>query len=96
MGKFKSYHNVGDNLAQLMTKTFFAMLTLSDTSGTLSRKIKSAKKKEQEEEEEQPASIKHKTQASLHYNIQIHLPATKDADVYNAIFKSLKEHILAE
>lgn len=31
---------------------------------------------------------------SLHYNIQIHLPATKDLEVYNAIFKSLKEHLL--
>jgi len=29
----------------------------------------------------------------LHYNIQIHLPATKDIEVYNAIFKSLKEHL---
>lgn len=29
-----------------------------------------------------------------HYNIQIHLPATKDITVYNAIFKSLREHLL--
>jgi len=29
-----------------------------------------------------------------HYNIQIHLPATKDVSVYNAIFKSLREHLL--
>ncbi len=31
---------------------------------------------------------------SFHYNIQIHLPATTDISVYNAIFKSLKEHLL--
>ena len=31
---------------------------------------------------------------TLHYNIQIHLPATKDVEVFNAIFKSLKEHLL--
>ena len=30
----------------------------------------------------------------LNYNIQIHLPATKDIEVYNAIFKSLQEHII--
>lgn len=30
----------------------------------------------------------------FHYNIQIHLPATKDISVYNAIFKSLREHLL--
>jgi acetoin utilization deacetylase AcuC-like enzyme len=34
--------------------------------------------------------------SGLHYNIQIHLPATKDAEVYNAIFKSLKEHLIDE
>jgi hypothetical protein len=31
---------------------------------------------------------------SLHYNIQIHLPTTNDIAVYNAIFKSVKEHLL--
>lgn len=30
----------------------------------------------------------------LRYNIEIHLPATKDIEVFNAIFKSLKEHLL--
>ena len=28
-GKFKSYHNVSDNLAVLMTKTFFALAFVS-------------------------------------------------------------------
>lgn len=32
--------------------------------------------------------------SGLHYNIEIHLPSTKDPEVFNAIFKSLKEHIL--
>jgi hypothetical protein len=31
---------------------------------------------------------------ALHYNIQIHLPSTKDVEVFNAIFKSLREHLL--
>ena len=30
----------------------------------------------------------------FHYNIQIHLPATTEISVYNAIFKSLKENLL--
>lgn len=30
----------------------------------------------------------------FHYNIQIHLPATDDISVYNAIFKSLKDNLL--
>lgn len=31
--------------------------------------------------------------ANFHYNIQIHLPATTDISVYNAIFKSIKENL---
>jgi predicted RNA-binding protein associated with RNAse of E/G family len=30
----------------------------------------------------------------FHYNIQIHLPATTDLSVYNAIFKSLKDNLM--
>lgn len=30
----------------------------------------------------------------FHYNVQIHLPATTDISVYNAIFKSLKDNLL--
>lgn len=29
----------------------------------------------------------------FHYNIQIHLPATTDISVYNAIFKSIRENL---
>lgn len=29
----------------------------------------------------------------FHYNIQIHLPATTDITIYNAIFKSIKENL---
>jgi hypothetical protein len=31
----------------------------------------------------------------LHYNIQIHLPASRDPSVYDAIFKNLKDHVLS-
>lgn len=34
------------------------------------------------------------TTPQFHYNIQIHLPATTDISVYNAIFKSLKDNLL--
>ncbi len=30
----------------------------------------------------------------FHYTIQIHLPASKEIEAYNAIFKSLREHLL--
>ena len=30
----------------------------------------------------------------FHYNIQIHLPATTDINIYNAIFKSIKDNLV--
>ncbi len=30
----------------------------------------------------------------FHYNIQIHLPDSRDETVYDAIFKSLRRHLL--
>ena len=35
-----------------------------------------------------------KTDMNLHYNIQIHLPETTNMAVYDAIFQSLKKHLL--
>jgi len=97
-GKFKSYHNTSDNVAVNMRRTFFALLDLADLSG------KKASKPQETESPEPPPSnngngagqLPHQGAVSapgLHYNIQVHLPATKDIEVYNAIFKSLKEHL---
>lgn len=94
-GKFKSYHNVSDNVAGLMTKTFFALLSLAD--------LRSSHPAVQVEEVPPGRKEEHSAHGliaqpqvvspGLHYNIQIHLPATKDVEVYNAIFKSLREHL---
>jgi hypothetical protein len=101
-GKFKSFHNVSDNVASLMTNTFYALLALSDLKATAPQK-----KKTQEIQAETPETKKTEMNettkdrpaihaAGLHYNIQIHLPATKDVEVYNAIFKSLRDHLYEE
>lgn len=96
-GKFKSFHNVSETVAKHMTSTFFSLLALADLSG-----LPNTAEENQTEDQEESAG---QTQTSsialpanhlatgLHYNIQIHLPATKDVEVYNAIFKSLKEHL---
>jgi hypothetical protein len=56
-----------------------------------------------QEEREAPAELPagpllaHASKVSLgglHYNIQIILPATRDASIYDALFRSLKEHLL--
>ena len=93
-GKFKSFHNASDHVAGLMTKTFLGLLNLAD----LSKKVAvppSSKESEKKTEVVPPQNskiVEHGI-SGLHYNIQIHLPATKDVEVYNSIFKSLKEHL---
>ncbi len=96
-GKFKSFHNSSDNVATNMRRTFFALLELADLKSMPKNKIvKKAEAESQHSEPEQvtPPIVQSDSKPSLHYNIQVHLPATKDIEVYNAIFKSLKEHLL--
>jgi len=95
-GKFKSYHNTSDVVAGLMGKTFFALLDiadLSDKSGT-SKEVKQQQSTETKQDNNSNKNSKIQSDFGLHYNIQIHLPATKDVEVYNAIFKSLKDHLI--
>jgi hypothetical protein len=96
-GKFKSYHNASDNVASLMQKTFYALLGLADLNHSGQQTAEAVPP--QRENLDPPTRKLAKdgiASAGLHYNIQIHLPATKDTEVYNAIFRSLKEHLLAE
>ena len=94
-GKFKSFHNVSDNLAVLMTKTFLALLPLADFSNPVGPLLKpKAAEPIDESETKTHLTPSISSPPGLHYNIQIHLPATKDVEVYNAIFKSLREHLL--
>lgn len=100
-GKFKSTHNTSERVAQLMAATFYALLGLADlqarqpTSTLPDRKAEAPSAPDASQPviniKEHPASPHRPT---LHYNIQIHLPATKDVEVFNAIFKSLREHLL--
>lgn len=60
--------------------------------------VKQEKTSEEPKDEEKalqpppPARERH-GRTDFHYNIQIHLPVTSDISVYNAIFKSMKEHL---
>ena len=97
-GKFKSFHNTSDDTASRMTKTFYALLALADVSEG-GKDIPKEKIDKDEDHLHDKKTKKDRSAGSLtdlHYNIQIHLPATKDLEVYNAIFKSLKEHLFDE
>lgn len=93
-GKFKSFHNASDHVASLMTKTFFGLLNLADLSKKPATNPSSKEPAKKTDGEPLPVPKRVEDGVSgLHYNIQIHLPATKDVEVYNSIFKSLKEHL---
>jgi hypothetical protein len=92
-GKFKSFHNASDNVAGLMAKTFFALLPLADISALGASSAAEVEKKSTGEEKKSGTDGGFRGNPGLHYNIQIHLPATKDTEVFNAIFKSLREHL---
>lgn len=92
-GKFKSYHNASDNVAKLHTNTFYALLDLANLDFVIQKQTKTEAEIEPIKTLEKEQVIK-ATSLGLHYNIQIHLPATKDVEVYNAIFKSLKDHLI--
>ena len=91
-GKFKSYHNASDNTANNMAATFYALIKLADFSE--SRKSQTAEPVSHDNKDTTSFYLTQKTLPSFHYNIQVHLPATKDIEVYNAIFKSLREHFV--
>lgn len=88
-----------DNVLDLMAKTFRALCDYAEWTGAVTVKKDENEKKdlqskleEKEEKEEKDDKPKKLKTPELHYNIQIHLPESRDSSVYDAIFKSLKEH----
>lgn len=92
-----------DTVLGCMANTFTSLCKYADFATRKNVTMMAINKKEEaEEEHERPPSaqgMKHELinkqiTTEMHYNIQIHLPETRDIAVYDAIFKSLKEHLL--
>ena len=88
-GKFKSFNNTSDAVAKLMTGTFYALLNMAELEPSDSQNVETPTEETQHLSELKQVN-KH---TGLHYNIQIHLPPTKDVEVFNAIFKAIKEYL---
>ena len=103
-GKYKSTYNLSDIGAERAARTFLSLLSLADQDTLYrsdSKVIPDPKVEEPVVPSKDPpispagaAIVPQPIPIGLNYNIQIHLPATKDIEVYNAIFKSLKEHVI--
>ncbi len=91
-----------DNVLSLMAKTFKALSSYATWGAKKPVKNAISEKPKVESTKETPVpsiGIPVETnnipsQLGLHYNIQIHLPETRDPAVYDALFKSLKDHLL--
>lgn len=96
VGTFKSVNNVGDRVADVQAMTFFALLDKADIGGESSKKRKEEQIQEPSDGKATGTPNSGMTPRTLHlrHNVEVHLPATKDIEVYNAIFKALKEHLL--
>lgn len=106
-GLFKSKHNSTDRVAQLQAMTFYALLKHADMkASSIGPKVPENLVRVEEppigvdlhgaptpERELAPSGARLTTE--LHYTIQVHLPATKDIEVFNAIFRSLRENLLS-
>lgn len=89
-GKFKSAFNQSDVQAERNASTFLALTQLSDFSEGEAAQT-------EPKPDVSPSAATSGTGGrviGLKYDIAIHLPATKDIEVYNAIFKSLREHLV--
>lgn len=93
-----------DKVLGWMANTFTALCNYADFSKQTSREVVKVRKEEihiegNPEEQHDSQKMTHELinkniTTEMHYNIQIHLPETRDITVYDAIFKSLKEHLL--
>jgi hypothetical protein len=93
-----------DNVVRLMAHTFKALCEYADWSQSTAEKLQPVVENPSDKQEGQSIPEHPQTEplahtarakvAGLHYNIQIHLPSTRDSSVYDAIFKSLKDHLL--
>lgn len=90
-----------DKVISLMANTFCALCSFADwdvksKKGKTKEMIVEENKKNKEEKvaEEKITTSSKKEKLELHYDIQIHLPETRDEAVYDAIFSSMKKHLL--
>lgn len=88
-----------DKILGLMAMTFRAFCDLADWDADAAEepseiKTPPAALQDNNIETTQAKTVATGTEMNLHYNIQIHLPETTNMAVYDAIFQSLKKHLM--
>jgi hypothetical protein len=90
-----------DKNITLVASTFLELSKLAAFDGEASKASKSKEAQAPEDPKakdvtSQAGNGHHATKLGISYTINLNLPATTEIQVFNAIFKSLKEHILHE
>ena len=86
-----------DKVLGLMANTFKSLCDLADWSSERAISEETSIEREDKKQEikfEEPVARSKMSDMSLNYNIQIHLPETTNMAVYDAIFQSLKKHLM--
>ncbi len=93
-----------DNVLRWMANTFRALCDYGDWEGLERQGSASSSPPAAQPAPEQPPKATPEPapesqhakggKTELHYNIQIHLPESRDAAVYDAIFQSLRRHLI--
>lgn len=88
----------GKRVVSLMASTFKALCEYADWTDSEETAVEDKKELKQEILEEKKTQTKTSERNSdgrvtLNYDIHIHLPATRDAAIYDALFESLTKHI---
>lgn len=100
-GRFKSLANATPVVARFMAQTFLNLCKVADIEAaraSAGREIPAAVSTHERQARESPTPRTEagapEPAAGLHYHIEIHLPNTTDPEVFRAIFKALREHLL--
>lgn len=107
INKFKtlSQGSFGESVLDKMAMTFTALVKLGDFESAPIKLVEKQANPEEREPVEREAALEHEPRqdvrrprtsalGGLHYNIQIILPESRDPKVYDALFRSLHEHLL--
>jgi len=97
-GIFASLTGKSDSVATKMAGTFKTLCSIADFSQESNiiqdEKIENYSKNVKPSLDTSVPPTEGPKSTEFHYNIQIHLPITRDISVYNAIFQSLKDHLM--
>lgn len=99
VGTFKRITGKGDAVSKKMATTFKALTGLADWSASTAGPARDEREEASDLPERQEVPLTPQIPLNgprlptLHHDVHIHLPVSTDVKVYDAIFRSLREHL---